>query len=1227
MDNHKLNKLMYIGVRFLYVLTVLLVITGLVITIAPGSALGAMRSNPDDIIPIGDGGGGGGGGGQPEPYVPPADGFTWAIEKRFGPDTNGDGMIDFHWDAVQMKYFDNYIYPDDWYVTFNGCQTEYDYYHPTATQNLYTWFLDDVFLSSSCSFIQAFDDTDLYTVTLIVTDADEVPIAIHDGLNTVEYPVQIKDYFIVAIGDSYGSGQGNPDIPLVAEPGFLGIGWNQIEPPYWQDQRCNRSAYAASSLAALELEASDPHSSVTYISFACSGASINTPRYDEDNPNKNAGVGVLDSYRGEDTNVPYSNSYTNYIPSQMNQLRDALLPHGDHPQRTIDALIVSGGGNDIFFGPATTKCVENLDCWNNPLVSLKEYPGGPSWSLYNILDRAFGFWTQGGPVYTLPHNYDLLGAAIDELSPRPLNVYVMQYFDPTFGNNGDHDRMVDDVAEPNPWYQITIPESAVASHYLVKNLNDTILAAVNRFKTTYTMINWQFVDGIAEYNVDDQVPAGTAGLFVGPPGGPGHGYNADDNWITRADESEIIQGPVNWRNKTKGTMHPNYSGQQAMKSRILRYMIPDIVPTPPQDPPAFTFSYTSNGLTSQATGNGFFGRSCDSTGTCFPKVVAQVVATSDVPMTGAAVLVNDVMGCTGAVHCVTTASNGDTQITYDIEISASGIYRLQFNAQNPGSQVAFVQRQIKVDLEDPILDTPIGPFAVDEGGTVVVSASVATNAFGIPLNNDVLVNYDWDLDNDGIFETTDEQPSFSAAALDGPTSQTIQVRVTDIASRTTTAQATVNIANVAPTVIITDVPLTSDEGTPINLTSEVNDPYVDEALTYAWEVKLNGSSIATGTEPGFSFTTADEGMYEVSLTVSDDDGGMGTAELQTIEVVNVAPSLSNLQVPAGGADEATSFTLSGDISEPGTLDTLTLTIDWGDGSTAESIPLAAGSTSFSADHTYADDDPSGTASDTYEISLSIADDDSGTSSSSTSVVVNNLPPTVSITAPENGNLSAVNTTINLSASLADASALDTLACSVDWADGTSASGALTNGVCTASHAYSGAGVYMIQVTGTDDDLGETKASVMAVVYDPTAGFVTGGGWINSPAGAYKPDVNLSGKATFGFVSKYQKGADVPTGTTAFKFDIARLAFSSDSYEWLVVNQNGTNAQFKGAGKINGALDPNGNAYKFMVWAADGAPDTFRIRIWYDDAGSEIDVYDNGVSQAIGGGSIVVHTGK
>jgi len=184
----------------------------------------------------------------------------------------------------------------------------------------------------------------------------------------------------------------------------------------------------------------------------------------------------------------------------------------------------------------------------------------------------------------------------------------------------------------------------------------------------------------------------------------------------------------------------------------------------------------------------------------------------------------------------------------------------------------------------------------------------------------------------------------------------------------------------------------------------------------------------------------------------------------------------------------------------------------------------------------------------------------------------------------------------------------------------------TSTEATPTHGYAAAGVYDVCLTVHDGTVDSPEACTLAVVYDPSAGFVTGGGWIDSPAGAYEPDPALAGQATFGFVSKYHKGATVPTGNTEFQFDVAGFSFDSETYEWLVVNQGGTNAQFKGSGTVNGGLDPNGNPFKFMIWAGDGTPDTFRIRIWWEGAdGVENPIYDNGVEQAIGAGNIVIHT--
>jgi hypothetical protein len=125
-------------------------------------------------------------------------------------------------------------------------------------------------------------------------------------------------------------------------------------------------------------------------------------------------------------------------------------------------------------------------------------------------------------------------------------------------------------------------------------------------------------------------------------------------------------------------------------------------------------------------------------------------------------------------------------------------------------------------------------------------------------------------------------------------------------------------------------------------------------------------------------------------------------------------------------------------------------------------------------------------------------------------------------------------------------------------------------------------------------------------------------------------VGVTGKASFGFVSKYKKGASTPTGSTEFQFKAGNLNFHSDSYEWLLVT-GGNFARYKGEGTINGGLAPNGELFKFMLWAGDGTgpsgEDTFRIKIWYEVDNVEIVVYDNGMNQPISGGSIVVHTKK
>lgn len=205
----------------------------------------------------------------------------------------------------------------------------------------------------------------------------------------------------------------------------------------------------------------------------------------------------------------------------------------------------------------------------------------------------------------------------------------------------------------------------------------------------------------------------------------------------------------------------------------------------------------------------------------------------------------------------------------------------------------------------------------------------------------------------------------------------------------------------------------------------------------------------------------------------------------------------------------------------------------------------------------------------------------------------------------------------------------------NWGDGETSAGDFSDPYYIQGSKPSGyvnPGIYTVtlEVTG---DCGAviTRDFQYVVVYDPSEGFVTGGGWIDSPEGAYKGDETLTGKANFGFVSKYKKSATTPTGETQFQFQVADLNFHSDNYEWLVVA--GAKAQYKGTGTINGV----GN-FGFLISAIDeainggGEVDKFRIKIWDKDNGDQI-VYDNNLAEdaddvdpttEIGGGSIVIH---
>ena len=273
----------------------------------------------------------------------------------------------------------------------------------------------------------------------------------------------------------------------------------------------------------------------------------------------------------------------------------------------------------------------------------------------------------------------------------------------------------------------------------------------------------------------------------------------------------------------------------------------------------------------------------------------------------------------------------------------------------------------------------------------------------------------------------------------------------------------------------------------------------------------------------------------------------------------------------------------------------------------------------------------------WTLTLSASDGRHPAVLATTSLTVANALPAATLSSPAAGALHRLGEPVSVTVDLADAGSNDSHTCELTWDDGTAPSAGTVTDVagarsCTATHTYGAAGVNTVSATVTDDDGGSSAAaSTMVVTYDPSAGFVTGGGWIDSPPGAYVADPSLGGKATFGFVSRYQKGASTPSGQTEFQFRAGDLTFASTSYDWLVVS--GPLAQYKGAGTVGGVP-----GFTFLLTARDGgAPggggvDQLRMKIRdgaggivYDNAIGASDGIDQARPQAIGGGSIVIHT--
>jgi PKD repeat protein len=241
---------------------------------------------------------------------------------------------------------------------------------------------------------------------------------------------------------------------------------------------------------------------------------------------------------------------------------------------------------------------------------------------------------------------------------------------------------------------------------------------------------------------------------------------------------------------------------------------------------------------------------------------------------------------------------------------------------------------------------------------------VALNASGSTDADGTIVSYAWDFGDGSTGTGVTTSKAYAAAGT-----YTVTLTVTDDDGATATSSQQVTVpdvpANQAPTASFT----ATASPLQVALNASASTDPDGTIASYAWDF----GDGTTGTGVTTTKTYAAEGTYTVTLTVTDDQGAIGTTTQQVV----VPP------IPPNGAPTA-SFTAtasplqvalnaSGSTDADGTI--VSYAWDFGDGSTGTGVTTSK---------TYA-------AAGTYTVTLTVTDDDGATGTSSQSVIVPGVP--------------------------------------------------------------------------------------------------------------------------------------------------------------------------------------------------------------------------------------------
>ncbi len=258
-------------------------------------------------------------------------------------------------------------------------------------------------------------------------------------------------------------------------------------------------------------------------------------------------------------------------------------------------------------------------------------------------------------------------------------------------------------------------------------------------------------------------------------------------------------------------------------------------------------------------------------------------------------------------------------------------------------------------VNQPPVGEANGPYTGNEGASIAFSSAGSSDPDGI------IVTYDWDF-GDG---ETGVGPSPSHIYADNG-SYTLTLTVTDDGGVIRLDTTLVTVGNADPTADAGG-PYSGGEGSTIAFSGSVSDPGIADTHTFSWN--FGDGSGASGQT--VTHVYADNGLYVVTLTVTDDDGGTNSS-ITSATVANVAPTAWAGGAYAGTVGAPISF--AGSATDPGTLPDEIRSYSWnfGDG--------ISGVTGQTASHTYS-------AAGTYIVTWTVTDKDGAEGISSAEATV------------------------------------------------------------------------------------------------------------------------------------------------------------------------------------------------------------------------------------------------